>query len=214
MAYLRSFLRIYSCTSLHTSSCEYTLWSQCTNLDVKADSRVVLLCSELLNSGVPCWWLTRLTNVLLQKKKLYQKRLHRCVLLLVYHAFAGNVRTSTNWTEVSLPLRESSSRACTSSNSGFRRSSRFVKLVCRSSARPYIKIASVRNCCYFCRSDQNPSCALGLRVGEFWNIFNVCMYVFVYVELMSVQRYRKISCCYVLSVIQLKCMTSKLNKCW
>jgi len=57
MAYLRSFLRIYFCTSLHTRSCEYPLWSRGTNLDVKADStvyRVALLCSELLKCGVPC----------------------------------------------------------------------------------------------------------------------------------------------------------------
>ena len=43
---------------------------------------------------------------LASKKKLYQKRLYRCLFLLVYHVFAGNVRTSTNWTEVSLQLYE------------------------------------------------------------------------------------------------------------
>jgi hypothetical protein len=73
---------------------------------------------------------------------------------------------------------ESPSCACTSGKSGVRRSSRFVKLLCRSSARLHIKIARVRNCCYSCLSDQNRLCALDLRVGKCWNIFDVyvCMY--------------------------------------
>jgi len=62
----------------------------------------VLSCSNVV-FRVDSWHVWRVLSCL--KEILSEKTVHLFVLL-VYHAFAGNVRTSTKWTEDSLPLYE------------------------------------------------------------------------------------------------------------